>query len=118
MVDGAGGLDEFFGPGDRLIVLDEEGEESRAYGDGGGSVEVVLVGGPANRGAQVREFCGEPFVGRALAGAVLQRQDVGFTPGEVAGVRSTDLCRFTAGDELFLGELADRFEHGKPGPTR
>ena len=93
MVDGAGGLDELFGPGYRLVVLDQKTEEPRVGGDGGGGVEVAVVGGPPKGGAQVGQFGGEPVVGLALSGAVPQRQDVGFTPGEVAGMRGADLGR-------------------------
>ena len=91
VVDGAGGFDEFFGPGDRLIVFDPEAEEPRVGGDGGGGVEVAVVGGPPERGAQVGQLDGEPVVGLPLSGAVPQGQDVGFTPGEVAGMRGPDL---------------------------
>ena len=78
MIDSAGGLDQLFSPGDRLVVFDAEAEECRVGGDGGGIVEVAVVGCPPERGAQVGEFGGEPGVGLALAGAVPQRQDVGF----------------------------------------
>jgi hypothetical protein len=44
MVDGAGGFDEFFGPGDRLVILDQITEPSRVCGDGGGVIEVAMVG--------------------------------------------------------------------------
>ena len=86
----------------------------------GGHVEVALVGGPAERGAQVGELGGEPVVGLALAGAVPQGHDVGFTTGEVPGMGGPNLFRFrrTGGDELFFGELADRLQHRKPGPPR
>src|ERR1700761_9406309 len=40
MVDGPGGLDELFGPGYRLVVVDPKAEECRVRGDGGGGVEV------------------------------------------------------------------------------
>ena len=91
MVDGAGGLDELFGPGYRLVVLDPEAEERRVGGDGGGDVEVAVVGGPPERGAQVGQLGGEPVVGLPLPGAVPQGQDVGFAPGEVAGMGGPDL---------------------------
>ena len=93
VVDGAGGLDELFGPGDRLIIFDPEAEEPRVGGDGGGDVEVAVVGGPPKRGAQIGQLDGEPVVGLPLAGAVPQGQDVGFAPGEVAGMRGPDLGR-------------------------
>ena len=93
MVDGAGGFDEFFGPGYRLVVFDPEAEEPRVGGDGGGHVEVAVVGGPPERGAQIGQLGGEPVVGLALAGAVPQGQDVGFAPGEVAGMGGPDLGR-------------------------
>ena len=60
VVDGAGGFDELFGPGDRLIIFDPEAEEPRVGGDGGGGVEVVVVGGPPKRGAQIGQLDGEP----------------------------------------------------------
>ena len=118
MVDGAGGFDELFGPGYRLIILDQKAEEPRICGDGGGDVEVAVVGGPPERGAQVGQFGGEPVVRLALSGAVPQRQDVGFTPGEIASMRGPDLGGLAARDELLLGELADRLQHRKPGPPR
>ncbi len=118
MVDGLGGFDEFFGPGYRLIVLDQIAEKPRIGGDGGGDVEVAVVGGPPEGGAQVGQFGGEPRVGVALAGAVPQRHDVGFAPGEVASMGGPDLGGRAAGDELLLGELADRLQHRKPGPPR
>ena len=118
MVDGAGGLDQLFGPGYRLVVFDQIAEQRRVGGDGGGDVEVAVVGGPPKRGAQVGQLDGEPVVGLTLAGAVPQGQDVGFAPGEVAGMRGPDLGRLAAGDELFLGELADRLQHRIPGPPR
>ena len=116
MVDGAGGFDQLFGPGYRLIIVDQNAEERRVGGDGGGDVEVVVVGGPPERGAQIGQLGGEPGVGLALSGAVPQGQDVGFAPGEVAGMGGPDLGGLAARDELLLGELADRLQHRKPGP--
>ena len=118
MVDGAGGLDELFGPGYRLVFFDPNAEERRVGRDGGGDVEIAVVGGPPERGAQIGQFGGEPVVGLTLAGAVPQGQDVGFASGEVARMGGPDLGRLTAGDELFLGELADRLQHREPGPPR
>src|SRR5262245_24375817 len=41
MVEGAGGLDELLAPGYRLIIFDQNAEEHRVGGDGGGGgVEV------------------------------------------------------------------------------
>ena len=42
--------------------------------------------------------------------------DVGFASGEVLGVGRVSLGCLAAGDELFLGELADCFQHREPGP--
>jgi len=53
MVDSAGRLDQLFGPGDGLVVVDVEAEECRVGGDGGGVVEVAAVGSPSKRGAQI-----------------------------------------------------------------
>ena len=68
MVDGAGGLDQFFGPGDRLVILDLKTEGPGVGGDGGGHVEVAMVGGPPKRGARIGQLDGEPGVGLALSG--------------------------------------------------
>jgi hypothetical protein len=70
MVDGSGSLDEFFGPRDGFEFLDRVAEERRVAGEGGGDVEVALVGGPPERGAQVGQLGGELGVGLALPGAV------------------------------------------------
>ena len=118
MIDGAGGFDQLFSPGYRLIGLDPYAEQPHIGGDGGGDIQIALVGGPPKRGAQIGQLEGEPVVGLPLAGAVPQGQDVGFTPGEVAGVCGPDLVGVAAGHELFLGELADRLQHRKPGPPR
>ena len=75
-----------------------------------------MVGGPPERGAQVGQLGAEPVVGLSLTGAVPQGHDVGFAPGEVAGMGGPRLGGLAACDELFLGELADRLQHRKPGP--
>ena len=71
MVDGAGGSDEFFGPGDRLVILDQITEPSRICGDRGGVIEVAVVGSPPDRGAQIGQLDGEPPVGVSLSGFAL-----------------------------------------------
>ena len=86
MVDGAGGSDEFFGPGDRLVILDQITEPSRICGDGGGVIEVAVVGSPPERGAQVGQLDGEPGVSLALSGAIPQRQYIGLALPEVASM--------------------------------
>jgi hypothetical protein len=118
VVDRAGGLDQLFSPGDRLKGLDPSAEPPHIGGDGGGIVEVAPVGGPPKRSAQVGQLKIEPGVGLTLSGAVPQGQDVGFASGEVARVGGPNLGCFAAGHELFLGELADRLQHRKPGPPR
>ena len=77
MVDGPGGLDELLAPGDRLIIHEQNAEERRVRGDGGGDVDVTLVGGPPKRGAQIGQLESEPVIRLTLAGAVPQGQDVG-----------------------------------------
>ena len=42
--------------------------------------------------------------------AVPHGEDVGFTPGEVAGMGGAGLICRPPGDELLLGELADRLQ--------
>ena len=79
-------------------------------------IEVAVVGSPPKRRAQVGQLDGEPGVGLTLAGAVPQGEDVGFAPGEVAGMRGTHLSGLAMGGELLLGELADRFQHRESGP--
>ena len=56
----AGGLDELFSPGYRLKGLDPSAEQPRIGGDGGGDIQIAVVGGPPKRGAQVRQLDGEP----------------------------------------------------------
>ena len=75
-----------------------------------------LVGGPAEGGAQIGQFGGEPVVRPPLPWAVPQRKDVCFASGKVAGMRRPNLFRRPGGGELFLGELADRLQHREPGP--
>jgi len=118
MVDGAGRLDHLFCPACWLIVFDAKAKDPCVRGDGGGHIEVAPVGGPPERGAQIGELDREPVVDLPLAGAVPQGQDVGFPSGEVARVGGPNLGCFAAGDQLFLGELADRLQHRKPGPPR
>ena len=84
VVDGVCGFDEFLGPSTGLVLFDPGAKERRVDGDCGGGVEVAVVGGPAECGAQIRQFGGEPGVGLALSGAVPQGQDVVFESGEVA----------------------------------
>ena len=53
-----------------------------------------------------------------LAGAVPQGHDVGFTPGEVAGMGVARLPGVAIVRELLVGELTDRLEHRKPRLAR
>ena len=118
MIGGTGGLDELLGPRYRLVIVHPKAKPCRPCRDGGGDVEVTLVGGPPKRGPQVGQLNGEPVVGLPLAGAVPQGHDVGFTPGEVASMGGPDLSCIIAGDKLLLGELADRLQHRKPSAFR
>ncbi len=93
VVDRAGGLDQLFSPGYRLKGLDPQAEPPRIAGDGGGDIQIALVGGPPKGGAQIGQLDREPVVGLTLSGAVPQGQDVGFAPGEVAGMRGSHLGR-------------------------
>ena len=61
MVYGPGGLNELFGPRYRLEILDTRAEVRRVCRDGGGHVEIALVGGPPKGGTQVGELNGEPI---------------------------------------------------------
>ena len=93
-------------------------KERSVYGDGGGDVEVTVVGGPPECGSQIGHLDGEPGVGVALSGAVPHGEHIGLAPGEVAGVCGAGDIGMCVGDELLLGELADRLQHRKPGPPR
>ena len=56
MIDCAGGLDQLFGPGGGLVVLDPEAEECGVGGDAGGIIEVTPIGGPPKCRAQISYF--------------------------------------------------------------
>ncbi len=72
MADGASPLDELLGPGDWLEVLYQNTEQAGLRHDGGGAIQVILVGGPAKCHAQVGQFDSEPVVCLPLAGAIPQ----------------------------------------------
>jgi hypothetical protein len=80
-------------------------------GQGGGDIEVPLVGGPRERCPQVGQLGDEPRVGLALSGTVPQGQDVGFAAGKVMGVFGAGCVGFTGARELFLGGLSDGLQH-------
>src|ERR1700744_2585017 len=108
MIGGTRGLNELLGPRYRLVIMPPKAKPCRPCRDGGGDVEVTVVGGPPKRGPQVGQLNAEPVVGLPLVGTVPPRQDAGFASGKVPRVGGPDLGRLAAGDELFLGELADR----------
>ena len=56
VIDRAGGLDQLFSPGDRLIGLDHSAEQPRTGGDGGGDIKIAVVGGPPECGAQIGQL--------------------------------------------------------------
>ena len=68
MFHGPRRLDELLGPRDGLELFDPITEEFRVYGDGGRGVEVTVVGGPPEGGAQVGQLDGEPGIGLDVAG--------------------------------------------------
>ena len=74
MVDGPGGLDELLGPANRLVLAAQIAQGRRVNRDGGGFGEMIVVRGPPERGAQVRELGGEPGAALPLARAVPERQ--------------------------------------------
>ena len=92
MFDGFRGFDELLGPCDGFVLLNQSSEEC-VQGDGRGGVEVVVVGGPPERGAQVGEFGGEPHVSLALPRTVPQREHIGFQVGEVSRMRTACVAR-------------------------
>src|SRR5271166_1489456 len=111
VVDGARGFDEFFSPGYWLIIHDAEAEEPGVGGNGGGNIEVGVVDGPPKRATQIGQFGGEPVVSLALSRAIPQSHDAGLALCEVAGMGIPNLGGLPTGDELVLGELADRLQH-------
>ena len=98
-------------PGGGLIIFEPQAKERRVGGDGGGGVEVGVVGGPPKRGAQIGELGGEPGVRLPLSRAVPQGHDFVFAPGEVAGMRGPHLVASPLATSCPLGELADRPQH-------
>jgi hypothetical protein len=86
-LDGFRVRDEFLGPRDGLPLFDHVPQEHRVDGDGCRSVEVVMVGGPAERCANVRKFAREPGISLALPRTIPESHNVSQTPREVAGVR-------------------------------
>src|SRR3954454_11741904 len=111
MVDGAGGLDQLFGPGNWLIALDAKAEQPRIYSNGGSHIEVTVVGGPAEAGPQIGELGIKRVIGLSLSGAVPEGQHICFATGKVAGMRVTHCGCITTGSELVLGEPADGLQH-------
>ena len=76
MVDFAGRLDQLLRPRDRLVDSEPHpAHESRIRSDDGGGVEVAVVSGAPEAGAQIGQFDGEPFVRLTLSGAVPQGQE-------------------------------------------
>src|SRR5271165_3760419 len=104
MLDGLRGFEQLFSPPDRLVLVDPKSNERGVDGDGGGGVQITVVGGPAERGTQVGQLDVEPGVGLALSRAVPQGEYFGFPAREVTGVGGPDLISLTAGDELVVGE--------------
>ena len=112
------GFDEFLGPGDRLVLFHPGAKERGVNRYGGGSVEVVVVGGPAKCGAKIRRLQCEPFVGLTLSLTVSQGHHVRFLLGEVAGMGGAGLVGIAVLDELLLCELPDGFQHRIARPRR
>ena len=111
MVGGPGGLDQFFCPSGRLIVLDEITEDASVCRDRGGDVEFVGFGCPAKCDAQIRQLAAELLVCLTLLRAIPQRHDWPFTRGEIPRMRGPNLfCRTVYGN-LFIGELPNRLQH-------
>src|ERR1700756_1075450 len=109
MVDVAEGFYQLFGPGYRFAILETAAKPSCISGDRGARVQVAMIGRPPKGGTQIGQLDREPEVRLALARAVPKVHDVGFPFGEVARVGGPNLGCFAAGDELFLGKLADGF---------
>src|ERR1700758_4466705 len=102
MVDRMSGLEQLFGPSDRVKILHHSAKPRGVGRDWCGHFEVVVVGGPAEGGAQIGELGGEPGVGLALAGAVPPRPDVRYSLCEVAGMRGPGSFCVVPRDELLL----------------
>src|SRR3954469_13179148 len=102
MVDGAGRLDELLGPRQRFGVFDTIAEQGRVQNDWGGYVEIAVFGGPPERGAQISQLVGKPYVGITLTRTVPQGEDVCFASGKIAGMRSPRISRLATSGKLLL----------------
>ena len=100
MLDSFGMGDEFLSPRDGFPLFDEVPEKCCIDGEGSRRVEVVVIGGPAKPRAKVCELGGEPVVSLALPWTIPQRQCIGLSPGEVAGMRG-------AGDVASVAEATN-----------
>jgi len=109
-------LDELLGPRDGLVSFGPDSKERCVKGNGASGIEIVTIGGPSERCAQVRQLGGEPVIGPALMRTVPQGQHVGFPTAEVPGMRGPDCISGTSVRELFLGELADCLQHQEARP--
>jgi hypothetical protein len=117
MVNCLRGLDELFCPRCRLIHFGNGPDETRVARDVACSVDIAPVGGPAKRGAQIRQLAGEPVIELTLPRTVPDREELGLAVGEVSRMGGAGLGRRPAACKLLIGELADRLEHRKPGPA-
>src|SRR3954451_5065004 len=114
MFDGFGGCDEFLGPGEGFVLLDETSDEC-VKGHCCGGVEVAAVCGPPKCGAKVRKLAGVPIVGRALPRTVPPSADIGFQTGEELRVRIAGSRREPVSDELIFCELQKGPQHPESG---
>jgi hypothetical protein len=102
VIDGAYRLDELFGPRDWFEILGQIAEPRGKCCDWRGDIQIALVGSPAECGAQIGQFGGEPVVSLALPWIVPHGEDVGFALREVLFLVSR-MC--TVIDSFILPEM-------------
>ena len=119
MVGGARGVEEFLRPARGLEALCARDDGRGGDRNRGRGVEVAIVGGSADRGAEVGELAIEPLVHVMLALAVgPPREHLGRARRVVAGMQRPRAADVRGLGELFLGELADRLQQRVAGMTR
>jgi hypothetical protein len=110
-------FDELSGPTIRLVLFDPITKRRRQNGNGRCGIEIIMVCGPPERDAQVRQLDDQPRIRLPLAWTVPECHHIGFPSGEVSRVGGTRLVGFASAHQLFFGELADGLEHRKPCAT-
>lgn len=116
-VGGDCGGEEFFGPPDRLVLLQTDRDDGGVGGDRCCGGQVGLIGRPTEPGAQVLELDLHPPSRRVVTGTVPHLVVGGGLGRAVAGVTIAEFTETAGGGVLVFGELADCFQQPVPGPA-